>query len=87
MTEIVIRYLQLNYPLTGSGVEVSSTNRKSKATPFLPLADGSPVGRVYYPVTPPDQGYVKSCERVMNVVEEAPAVIIHSAGSHNWHQA
>ena len=46
MTEIVIRYLQFNYPLAGSGVGVSSTNRRSKATPFLPLADGSPVGRV-----------------------------------------
>ena len=46
MTEIVIRYLHLNYPLAGSGVGVSSTNRRSKATPFLPLAYGSPVGRV-----------------------------------------
>ena len=35
----------------------------------------------------PDQGYVKSWERVMDVVEEAPDVIIHSVGSHNWHQA
>ena len=30
---------------------------------------------------------MKSWERVMDVVEEAPEVIIRSVGSHNWHQA
>ena len=30
---------------------------------------------------------MKSWERVKDVVEEAPDIIIHSAGSHNWHQA
>ena len=30
---------------------------------------------------------MKSWERVMDVVEEAPDVVIHSVGSHNWHQA
>ena len=35
-----------------------------------------------------EQGYVKSWERVMDVVEEAPDVIIHSVDSRtDWHQA
>ena len=73
----------------GSGVGVSSTNYAAgEVRQLLPSASlRVTCGRGVVPGQPPDQGYMKSWERVMGVVEEAPAVKIYSAGSHNWHQA